>query len=55
MTWNVNDNWTVALQGSNLADKEYMTTGYNLNQAVGVYTGFYGPPRQYSLTVRYNF
>ena len=55
VTWNVNDNWTVALQGSNLADKEYMTTGYNLNQAVGVYTGFYGPPRQYSLTVRYNF
>jgi iron complex outermembrane receptor protein len=55
ITWNVNDQWTLMLQGSNLADKEYLTTGYNLNQAVGVYTGFYGPPRQYSLTARYSF
>ena len=55
VTWTINDSWTVALQGSNLTDKEYMTTGYNLNQAVGVYTGFYGPPRQYSLSVRYDF
>ena len=27
----------------------------NLNQALGVYTGFYGAPRQYSLTARYDF
>ena len=53
--WNVNDAWTLSLQGSNLADKEYLTTGYNLNRALGVYTGFYGPPRQYSLTARYEF
>ena len=53
--WNVNDNWTLSLQGTNLADEEYMTTGYNLNQAVGVYTGFYGAPRQYSLMARYDF
>ena len=55
VTWTVNDSWTVALQGSNLTDKEYMTTGYNLHQAVGVYTGFYGAPRQYSLSVKYDF
>ena len=55
MIWNVNDAWTLSLQGSNLADKEYLTTGYNLNRALGVYTGFYGPPRQYSLTARYEF
>ncbi len=55
VTWNVDDRWTLALQGSNLTDKHYLTTGYNLNQAVGVYTGFYGPPRQVSLTARYNF
>ena len=24
-------------------------------QALGVYTGFYGAPRQYSLSVRYDF
>ena len=39
----------------NLADEEYRTTGYNLNTALGVMTGFYGPPRQYSLSVRYDF
>ncbi len=53
--WNVNDRWTLSLQGSNLTDKEYLTTGYNLAQAVGVYTGFYGAPRQYSLSARYDF
>ena len=55
LIWNPNDAWTVSLQGSNLGDKEYRTTGYNLYSALGVHTGFYGPPRQYSLTVRYNF
>jgi iron complex outermembrane receptor protein len=54
-TWQVNDHWKLSLQGSNLTDKEYLTTGYNLNRALGVYTGFYGAPRQYSLTARYEF
>ncbi|SDQ38139.1 TonB-dependent receptor [Pseudoxanthomonas sp. CF125] len=53
--WKVNDTWSFSLQGSNLADEEYRTTGYNLNTALGVLTGFYGPPRQYSLTARYDF
>ena len=53
--WKVNDAWTVSLQGSNLADKAYRTTGYNLYAALGVHTAFYGPPRQYSLTVKYDF
>ncbi len=53
--WKVNDAWQFSLQGSNLADKEYRTTGYNLQTALGVTTGFYGPPRQYSLTARYDF
>ena len=53
--WKANDAWTLSLQGTNLADKEYLTTGYNLNQALGVYSGFYGAPRQYTLSVRYNF
>lgn len=52
--WNVNDAWTVSLQGSNLTDKEYRTTGYVI-PAVGVRSGFYGPPRQYSLSVKYDF
>ena len=52
--WKVNDAWSLSLQGSNLGDTEYRTTGYNI-AAYGVLTGFYGPPRQYSLTVRYDF
>jgi len=53
--WKPADAWTVSLQGSNLTDKAYRTTGYNLYAALGVHTGFYGPPRQYSLTVKYDF
>ncbi len=53
--WTINPAWTLSLQGSNLLDRRYLTTGYNLNRALGVYTGFYGPPRQVSLSVRYNF
>ena len=54
--WKVNDAWSLSLQGSNLADKEYRTTGYNLVAAqLGALTGFYGAPRQYSLTVKYDF
>ena len=52
--WEPNDAWTVSLQGSNLADEEYRTTGYVI-PALGVRTGFYGAPRQYTLSVRYDF
>nr|WP_231120433.1 TonB-dependent receptor [Lysobacter tabacisoli] len=55
VTWKSGGPWTVTLQGTNLADEEYRTTGYNLNAALGVLTGFYGPPRQYSVQVRYDF
>jgi iron complex outermembrane recepter protein len=53
--WKLNDAWSFSLQGSNLADEEYLTTGYNLQSSLGVLTGFYGPPRQYTLTARYDF
>jgi len=52
--WQIDDAWSLSLQGSNLTDKAYRTTGYNVG-AYGVLTGFYGPPRQYSLTARYDF
>jgi iron complex outermembrane receptor protein len=55
VVWNTAGAWSFSLQGTNLADKEYRTTGYNLNAALGVLTGFYGPPRQYSLSARYDF
>ncbi len=52
--WRLDDAWSFSLQGSNLADKEYRTTGYNI-PSYGVLTGFYGPPRQYTLSARYDF
>ncbi|MGY3264922.1 TonB-dependent receptor [Lysobacter sp. HA35] len=52
--WKANDAWSLSLQGSNLTDTKYRTTGYNI-AAYGVLTGFYGPPREYSLTARYDF
>jgi len=54
LSWQPNEAWTLTLQGTNLTDKEYRTTGYNVG-AYGVLTGFYGAPRQYSVTARYNF
>ena len=52
--WQANDAWSFSLQGSNLTDKEYRTTGYNI-PSVGSVIGFYGAPRQYTLSARYDF
>jgi iron complex outermembrane receptor protein len=52
--WKLGDAWTFSLQGTNLSDTKYRTTGYNI-AAYGVLTGFYGAPRQYTLTARYEF
>jgi iron complex outermembrane receptor protein len=52
--WQTSGAWRFALEGANLADKEYRTTGYNI-PALGILTGFYGAPRTYSLTATYDF
>ena len=52
--WKTEQAWTVSLQASNINDKEYLTTGYVI-PATGVRTGFYGAPRQVSLSARYEF
>jgi iron complex outermembrane recepter protein len=52
--WQTPGAWRFALEGSNLTDKEYRTTGYNI-AALGVLTGFYGAPRQISVTATYDF
>jgi Na+/proline symporter len=54
VVWKSGGAWTVALQGTNLTDKNYLTTGYVL-PTLGVRTGFYGAPRQVSLSVKYEF
>ncbi len=52
--WSTGRSWTFALQGSNLTDKEYRTTGYNI-PALGILTGFYGAPRTVSVSARFDF
>ncbi len=52
--WQVSQPWTLSLQGTNLANKSYRTTGYNIG-ALGIYTGFYGAPRMVTLSARYTF
>ena len=52
--WKLDDAWSLALQGTNLTDKEYRTTGYNI-ASYGVLTGFYGAPRQVSLSATWHF
>jgi iron complex outermembrane receptor protein len=54
LIWRGDANWTLALQGTNLSDKQYRTTGYNI-PVLGIVSGFYGPPRQVSLSARYEF
>ncbi len=54
MIWQTAGAWSFSLDGNNLWDTEYRTTGYNI-AALGVLTGFYGAPRTFSLTARYDF
>ncbi|MDE2156246.1 MAG: TonB-dependent receptor [Xanthomonadaceae bacterium] len=54
LIWQISQPWTLSLQGTNLADKSYRTTGYNIG-ALGIVTGFYGAPRMVTLSARYTF
>lgn len=48
--------WSLALEGKNLADEEYRTTGYDLRDAgFPVVTGYYGDPRTVTLRLGYRF
>lgn len=52
--WKSAKSWTLSLQGSNITDKAYLTTGYVI-PSTGVRTGFYGAPQQISFTTRFDF
>jgi iron complex outermembrane recepter protein len=54
VVWKTGGAWTLSLQGTNLTDKHYLTTGYVI-PSLGVRTGFYGAPRQVSLSARFEF
>ncbi len=50
--WRRDRHLSFSLQGSNLLDKTYLTSGGN---TFGAVTGIYGAPRQLSLGMRYQF
>ncbi|HEX8776607.1 MAG TPA: TonB-dependent receptor [Rhodanobacter sp.] len=54
VTWQIDRPWSLSLQGTNLANKSYRTTGYNI-AALGIVTGYYGNPRMVTLSARYTF
>ena len=54
VTWQIDQPWSLSLQGTNLANKSYRTTGYNI-AALGIVTGYYGNPRMVTLSARYTF
>jgi iron complex outermembrane receptor protein len=54
LIWQIDQPWSISLQGTNLGDKSYRTTGYNI-AALGIVTGFYGPPRMVTLSAKYAF
>ncbi len=47
--------WNVILAGQNLTNRKFREHAFDLSAAPGVQLGYYGTPRTYSLTVRYNF
>ena len=54
LIWQIDKPWSISLQGTNLGNKSYRTTGYNI-AALGIVTGFYGPPRMVTLSAKYTF
>jgi iron complex outermembrane receptor protein len=58
VNWNSQDErWQVGLHGRNLADKSYVTSGYNFPGAAtdNSVLAFYGNPRSVSLSASYRF
>ena len=47
-----NTHWRVGINGKNLTDKGYLTSGYNV-PALGILTGSYGAPRTVTATIEY--
>jgi len=52
--WDIDGPWMFSLNGTNLTNRAYRTTGYNI-PSLGVLTGFYGNPRQVTATASYQF
>jgi iron complex outermembrane receptor protein len=46
--------WQVALRGENLGDTAYRVTGFSF-PTLGILSGHYGPPRNWSLSLRWSY
>ncbi|MEQ1817774.1 MAG: TonB-dependent receptor [Terricaulis sp.] len=55
LTWNVNDVFSIAVQGRNLGDEVYKTDGQDFSSVGGIRTVYYGAPQTTSVvfTARY--
>jgi iron complex outermembrane receptor protein len=49
------DNWDVALYGSNLTDERYITNGLDAASSLGIAGVSYGRPREYGVRLGYRF
>ena len=47
--------WDVVLRGDNLGDRSYRNIGFAYPPQLGIVTGYYGPPRTWSLTLAHAF
>ena len=47
--------WNVVLRGDNLGDRSYRNIGFAYPPQLGIVTGYYGPPRTWSLTLTHAF
>ncbi len=56
LSWESDDErWRVAVAGKNLGDKRYITHGFDLSDSLGYQLGYFGDPRTYSLSLRWQY
>ena len=55
LDFQIGDSLNVALWGKNLADEEYFSAGFAIGVVGGLASRTVGAPRQYGVTVRYDF
>jgi len=54
VVWRTGGPWTYSIEGRNLTNKHYRTSGFNII-ALGMVTGYYAPPRMITASARYRF
>jgi iron complex outermembrane receptor protein len=49
------NNWEIAVAGKNLTNQIYLTSGYDYYSSIGGAWGLYGPPRTFTVSLKYHF